>query len=69
MTYMLSEEEFAALKKKADNEIKDRVDKLSEGIVQACKSCGASLSEAYRDPIFSELLNKIQATCKEALEP
>ena len=69
MIYMLSEEEFAARKKKADNEIKDRVDKLSEGIVQACKSCGASLSEASRDRIFSELLNKIQIAYKEALKP
>jgi len=68
MTYMLSEEELAALKTKADVEVKARIDKLSAGILSACKSCGASLSEAYRDPIFSDLLHRIQTACKEALK-
>jgi hypothetical protein len=68
MTYMLSEEEFAALKKKADEDVKARIDKLSADITSVFKSRGASLSDAYRDPNFSDLLHRIQTACQTALK-
>lgn len=66
MTYMLSEEEFAALKNKAQADTAAKVNALYDKVEETFKKWGVGAHDCHR-PELQHFIESLRKACREAL--